>query len=76
VSDSVPDPSRLREEVTERRFRSTVLDHIRQAAASGVRGVPEVFIDGRHYDGALTPEQFTAALEGREWRAGWRGPGR
>jgi predicted DsbA family dithiol-disulfide isomerase len=74
AAQSVPDPERLRSEVRERRFRSAIIEHIRQATASGVRGVPEVFIDGKHYGGALTHDSLTAALEGREWRAGSRSP--
>lgn len=69
---SVPDPERLRSDINDGRFRSTIVEHIRQATASGVRGVPEVFIDGRRYDGVLTRDPLEAALEGREWRAGSR----
>ena len=72
VAQSVPDPDRLRNDVTDGRFRSTVVEHIRQATASGVHGVPEVFIDGNHYGGALTRDSLGAALEGREWRPGSR----
>ena len=74
VAQSIPDPERLRNDVKDGRFRSTVVDHIRHATASGVHGVPELFIDGKHYDGALTRDPLGAALEGREWRAGSRSP--
>jgi hypothetical protein len=74
IAESVPDPERLRREVNDGRFRSTVVEHIRQATSSGVHGVPEVFIDGRHYSGALTRDPLRAALEGREWRPGSRRP--
>lgn len=74
VAQSVPDPERLRSEVKDGRFRSTVVEHIRRATASGVHGVPEVFLDGQHYGGALTRDSLRAALEGREWRAGSRRP--
>jgi protein-disulfide isomerase len=74
IGQSVPDPERLRSEVKGGRFRPTIVEHIRQATASGVHGVPELFIDGRHYGGGLTRDPLRAALEGREWRAGSRSP--
>lgn len=74
ISQSVPDPERLRNEVKDGRFRATVVEHIHQATASGVHAVPEVFIDARHYGGVLTRDPLGAALEGREWRAGSRAP--
>jgi hypothetical protein len=74
IGQSVPDPERLRNDVKDGRFRSTIVEHIRQATASGVHGVPEVFIDGKHYGGALTRDPLGAALDGREWRAGSRRP--
>ena len=74
IAQSVPDPERLRNDVKNGRFRSTIVEHIRKATASGVHGVPEVFIDGRHYGGALTRDPLRAALDGREWRAGSRSP--
>jgi hypothetical protein len=74
TAQSVPDPERLRNDVNDGRFRSTIVEHIRQATASGVHGVPEVFIDGKHYGGALTRDPLGAALKGREWRAGSRNP--
>jgi hypothetical protein len=74
IAQTVPDPERLRSDVKDGRFRSSIVEHIRQATASGVRGVPEVFIDGKHYGGALTRDPLRAALDGREWRAGSRSP--
>lgn len=74
IAASAPDPNRLRADVKDGRFRSAVIRHIREATASGVRGVPEVFIEGKHYGGALTRDSLAAALEGREWRAGSRSP--
>lgn len=74
ITQSVPDPERLRNDVKDGRFRSIIVKHIRQAAASGVQGVPEVFIDGKQYGGALTRDALAAALEGREWRPGSRSP--
>jgi hypothetical protein len=74
IAQSVPDPERLRSDVKDGRFRSAIVGHIRQATASGVHGVPEVFIDGKRYGGALTRDSLSAALDGREWRAGSRSP--
>src|SRR6202035_3303064 len=74
IAQSVPDPQRLRSDVKDGRFRFIIVEHIRQATASGVQGVPELFIDGDHYAGALTRDPLGAALEGREWRAGSRSP--
>ncbi len=74
IAQWVPDPERLRSDVNDGRFRSIIVEHIRQATASGVQGVPELFIDGKHYAGALTRDPLRAALEGREWRPGSRSP--
>lgn len=74
IAQSVPDPERLRSDVKDGRFRSIIVKHIRQATASGVHGVPEVFIDAKHYGGALTRDPLRAALAGHEWRAGSRTP--
>ncbi|HZU61910.1 MAG TPA: thioredoxin domain-containing protein [Solirubrobacteraceae bacterium] len=74
TAQAVPDPERLRSDVEGGRFRSRVVEHIRQATASGVHGVPEVFIDGQHYGGALMRDPLGAALDGREWRPGSRSP--
>ena len=74
VARAVPDPERMRNDVKDGRFRSTIVEHIHQATASGARGVPEVFIEGNRYGGTLTRDSLVAALEGREWRAGSRPP--
>ena len=74
IAQSAPDPERLQNDVKDGRFRSAIVEHIRRATASGVQGVPEVFIDAEHYRGALTRDPLRAALEGREWRAGSRSP--
>jgi protein-disulfide isomerase len=74
IAQSVPDAERLRGDVNDGRFRSTVVEHIRQATASGVHAVPEVYVDGQHFAGALTRDPLGAALDGREWRAGSRSP--
>ncbi len=73
TAQSVPDPERLRSDVKDGRFRSTIVEQIRRATASGVHAVPEVFIDGERYAGALARDPLEAALEGREWRPGSRG---
>jgi protein-disulfide isomerase len=72
IGQSVPDPERVRNDLKDGRFRSTIIEHIRQATASGVHAVPGVFVDGKHYGGALMRDPLGAALEGREWRAGSR----
>jgi protein-disulfide isomerase len=58
----VPDPERLRAEVADGRHRPRIVEQVRQAVASGARGVPEIYIDGEHYDGALTVDPLTKAL--------------
>jgi len=62
ASECVPDPGRLREEVGAGRYRARVVEQIRQATSSGARGVPEIYIDGEHYDGALRVDPLTQAL--------------
>jgi Thioredoxin len=58
----VGDPERLRAEVREGRYRAKVIEHIRQATASGVHAVPELYIDGTRYDGVLARDVLTRAL--------------
>jgi hypothetical protein len=58
----VPDPDRLREEVRAGRHRASVVNQIRQAVASGAPGVPDVYIDGTHYDGPVRTDEFARAL--------------
>jgi hypothetical protein len=60
----VPDPDRLREEVRDGRYRSSVVDQIRQATSSGAPNVPDVFINGAHYDGAIRRDDLSRALRG------------
>lgn len=64
VCGCVPDPDRLRAEVADGRHRARVVEDIRRATASGARVVPEIFIDGAHYDGALRVDPLTKALDG------------
>ncbi|HYB27348.1 MAG TPA: thioredoxin domain-containing protein [Solirubrobacteraceae bacterium] len=58
----VPDPGRLREEVRAGRYRAAVVKQIRQAVASGAPAVPDVYIDGTHYVGPITTDEFDRAL--------------
>lgn len=74
VARSVPDPERAQAGVRDGSFRSIIVEHIRRATASGARRVPELFIDGERFAGALTRDSLSAALEGREWRPGARSP--
>jgi protein-disulfide isomerase len=61
----VPDPGRLREEVRAGRHRASIVNQIRQAVASGAPGVPDVYIDGTHYDGPIRTDEFDRALRTR-----------
>jgi hypothetical protein len=65
AEDHVPDPGRLREEVRAGRYRASVVKQIRQAVASGVPAVPDVYIDGTHYGGSVTTDEFDRALRRR-----------
>jgi len=58
----VADPDRLREEVADGKYRSKIVEQIKQATESGARVVPEIYIDGEHYDGALRVDPRTKAL--------------
>jgi Thioredoxin len=58
----VPDPGRLREDVRAGRYRAAVVKQIRQAVASGVRAVPDVYIDGTRYQGPISTDEFDRAL--------------
>ena len=61
--ECVPDPERLRAEVADGRYRPRIVQQIRQAVSSGARGVPEIYIEGEHYAGALTVDPLTKALD-------------
>jgi hypothetical protein len=63
AAGAVADPGRLREEVAAGRYRPRVVEQIRQASASGARGVPEIYIEGKHYDGGLRVDPVTRALD-------------
>jgi protein-disulfide isomerase len=58
----VPDPDRLREDVRGGRYRASVVEQIRQAATSGAPAVPDVYINGSHYEGSITPDDLDRAL--------------
>jgi protein-disulfide isomerase len=61
----VADPERLREELDAGRYRSRIVDQIRQATSSGARGVPEIYIDGEHFAGGVTVDPLSRALDSR-----------
>jgi protein-disulfide isomerase len=61
----VPDPGRLREELRAGRYRASIVNQIRQAVATGAPAVPDVYIDGTHYDGPVTTDEFDRALRSR-----------
>lgn len=60
----VPDPDRFREGLRAGRYRTSVVEQIRQAAASRVPAVPAVYINGARYDGAITRDDLARALRG------------
>jgi protein-disulfide isomerase len=60
---SVPDGERLKAEVRSGRYRERVVQYIHEATASGAHVVPEVFIDGEHYQGDLKRDPLGAALK-------------
>jgi protein-disulfide isomerase len=60
---SVPDGERLRAEVRSGRYRENVVQDIHTATASGAHVVPEVFINGEHYQGDLKRDALGVALK-------------
>jgi protein-disulfide isomerase len=59
---AVPDGDRLRAEVSSSRYREKILQDIHEATTSGAHVVPEVFINGDHYQGELKRDPVGAAL--------------
>ena len=66
AASCVADPERLRLEVRDGRHRAKVVEHIHQATSSGAHVVPELYINGAHYGGALQADALTQALVDRE----------
>jgi hypothetical protein len=64
AADQVPDPDRLREDVLAGRHRASVVKQIRQATASGAQAVPDLYINGAHYDGPIRRDDLARALRG------------
>jgi len=62
ASGVVADPERLRLEVSNGRYREKVVEHIRQATASGARAIPALYINAAPYDGRLDVDGLTRAL--------------
>lgn len=66
----VPDPERFRTAVADRRGSDRILRDIRLAGASGVAGVPAVFIGAARYYGEYDAHELEAALDNpaaRRW---------
>jgi hypothetical protein len=59
---TVPDPERLREDVNGLRHQTAVAEQIRQATASGVHSVPEIFIEGTYYDRPIWRDELERTL--------------
>jgi protein-disulfide isomerase len=58
----VPDPDRLRSEVSAGRYRAPVVEQIHQATSSGAHAVPEIYINSKHYDAPVTTDDLHRAL--------------
>jgi protein-disulfide isomerase len=67
---SVPDGDRLKAEVGDGRYRDRIAEDIREATASGAHLIPEVYIDGSHYQGDVRPEYLRRALAGADDASG------
>jgi hypothetical protein len=63
LSELVEDPERFRADVDDGSGRERILADIRVAAASGVAGVPTVFIGAARYYGEPDAQELAAALE-------------
>jgi hypothetical protein len=70
ASALVPDGDRLRAEVRDGSHRARIAEHIRQAIASGARTIPEVYLDGSHYQGDIRPEYLRRAVAAVDHAAG------
>ena len=60
----VVDPERLRLDVGARRYRRSVAEQIRQATANGTHTLPDLYINGTHYDGPIRRDDLDRALRG------------
>ncbi|MFZ0039671.1 MAG: thioredoxin domain-containing protein [Solirubrobacteraceae bacterium] len=58
----IPDPDRLKQEVSDGRYQASVVAQIRQATASGAHGVPEIYINGSRYGGAVRRDDLDRTL--------------
>lgn len=70
LASLVQDPDRFRAAVENGTGRARILENIRLAGASGVAGVPAVFIGAAHYFGELDAQELAAALDNpaaRRW---------
>jgi Thioredoxin len=62
ASRLVADPQRLRLEISNGRYREKVVEHIRQATASGAHTIPALYINAARYDDRLDVDGLTRAL--------------
>jgi protein-disulfide isomerase len=60
----VADPDRLQLEVRAGRYRTSVVEQIHQATASGAHAVPEIYINGTHYGGPIRRDDLDRTLRG------------
>ena len=70
MGDLVEDPDRFRAAVENGVGRARILKNIRLAGASGVAGVPAVFIGAARYFGELDAQELASALDNpaaRRW---------
>jgi hypothetical protein len=64
AANHVPDPDRLREEIGAGRYRASVVAQIREATASGVPAVPDLYINAARYGGPIRRGDLDRALRG------------
>jgi hypothetical protein len=69
LGELVEDPERFRAAVDQQLGRDRILEHIRLAGASGVAGVPAVFIGAARYYGELDARELESALDNPAARA-------
>jgi protein-disulfide isomerase len=62
ASQHVDDPERLRHQVEGGDCQAAVVAQIRHATTSGARTVPEIYINGAHYDGPIVRDVLDRTL--------------
>jgi protein-disulfide isomerase len=58
----VVDPDRLQREVRAGNYRARVVEQIDQATTSGAHAVPEIYINGKRYDGPIRRDDLARTL--------------